>query len=127
MKVYQRGDIIFMEMPTSPESHVQGGMRPWVVVQNNIGNRHSPTTIVCPLTTKLKRLEMPTHVPIAWDSLEISMVMCEQVRVVDVTPDWKYVCTLPKEIMHHIDRALSAAFFFEGGGGTYEDIDEGRS
>lgn len=44
-----------------------------------------------------------------------SMVECEQVRVIDVTDDWKYICTLPPEIMAHVDEALRNAFFYGGG------------
>lgn len=43
------------------------------------------------------------------------MVECEQVRVIDITEDWKYVCTLPPQIMSHIDTALRNAFFYGGG------------
>lgn len=47
--------------------------------------------------------------------LQPSMVECEQVRVIDVTDDWKYLCTLPVEIMRHVDTALRNAFFYGGG------------
>ena len=43
------------------------------------------------------------------------MVECEQVRVVDVSDDWEYICTLPPEIMRHVDTALKNAFFYERG------------
>ena len=115
MKPYQRGDVVLIDVPIPPSGHVQGGKRPWVIVQNNMGNQFSPTSIVVPLTTKLKRLEMPTHVAITWGDLQPSMVECEQVRVIDVTDDWKYLCTLPVEIMRHVDTALRNAFFYGGG------------
>ena len=66
MKPYQRGDVVLIDVPIPSSGHVQGGKRPWVIVQNNLGNQFSPTSIVVPLTTKLKRLEMPTHVAITW-------------------------------------------------------------
>ena len=115
MKPYQRGDVVHIDVPIPSSGHVQGGKRPWVIVQNNMGNQFSPTSIVVPLTTKLKRLEMPTHVAITWGDLQPSMVECEQVRVIDVTDDWKYLCTLPVEIMRHVDTALRNAFFYGGG------------
>ena len=65
--------------------------------------------------TKIKRLELPTHVAVTWGSLQPSMVECEQVRVVDVSDDWEYICTLPPEIMRHVDTALKNAFFYGGG------------
>lgn len=115
MKPYQRGDVVIIDVPIPASGHVQGGKRPWVIVQNNMGNQFSPTSIVVPLTTKMKRLEMPTHVAFVWENLEQSMVECEQVRVIDITEDWKYVCTLPPQIMSHIDTALRNAFFYVGG------------
>ena len=116
MKPYQRGDVVWIDMPYNENSHVMGGTRPWVIVQNNIGNQFSPTSIVCPLTTKFKKLNLPTHVPVTWDKLSPSVVQCEQLRVVDVREDWDYITTLPSEIMAHIDKALLNAFFYSGGG-----------
>ncbi len=115
MKPYQRGDVVLIDIPVPENSHVQGGNRPWLIVQNNVGNQFSPTSIIVPLTTKFKKLEMPTHVPITWENIEPSMVECEQVRVVDVTENWKYICTLPPQIMSHVDEALKNAFFYGGG------------
>ena len=115
-KTYQRGDVVMIDVPMPATGHVQGGNRPWVVVQNEIGNKHSPTSIVVPMTTQMKRLDLPTHVAITWGELLPGMVECEQVRVIDVTDDWKYICTLPKEIMTHVDTALRNAFFYSGGG-----------
>ena len=86
MKPYQRGDVVLIDIPVPENSHVQGGNRPWLIVQNNVGNQFSPTSIIVPLTTKFKKLEMPTHVPITWENIEPSMVECEQVRVVDGKP-----------------------------------------
>ncbi len=118
MKPYQRGDVVIIDIPIPVSSHVQAGKRPWIIVQNNMGNRFSPTSIVVPLTTKFKRLDLPTHIAVTWDNLAPSMAECEQVRVVDVTDDWKYLCTLPAEIMTHVDNALKNAFFYEEGGGV---------
>lgn len=65
----------------------QSGVRPTVVVQNETGNIHSPTTIVCPLTSKIKSMSA-THVELTTtdaDILRDSIVLCEQVRVIDKT------------------------------------------
>lgn len=48
MKRYRRGDVVVIDVPLLAGSHIQAGKRPWVVVQNNVGNRFSPTTIVVP-------------------------------------------------------------------------------
>ena len=63
MKPYQRGDVVLIDVPIPSSGHVQGGKRPWVIVQNNMGNQFSPTSIVVPLTTKLKRLEVFVYSP----------------------------------------------------------------
>ena len=120
-KPYQRGDVVLIDMPLMRNSHVLGGVRPWVIVQNDLGNQFSPTSIVCPLTTQFKKIDMPTHIAIAWDKLLPSVVQCEQVRVVDVRDDWKYIVTLPPEIMEHIDAALRNAFFYKKDVGGYRD------
>lgn len=83
MKSFRRGDIVLIDVPIVDGSRVQGGNRPWLIVQNDVGNRHSPTTIVVPLTSKLKRMEMPTHVIVTGKGIKASMVECEQVRVID--------------------------------------------
>ena len=117
-KTYQRGDVVMIDVPLPTSGHIQAGNRPWIIVQNEMGNKYSPTSIVVPLTTKFKRLDIPTHVAITWGDLLPSMAECEQVRVIDVTEDWKYVCTLPKEIMTHVDTALKNAFFYSEGGSS---------
>lgn len=108
--MYQRGDVVLIAMPIIENSSVQGGYRPWVIVQNDNGNRHSPTTIVIPLTTKIKRLDLPTHVKVDHYGLSPCIALCEQVRVVDVSRIDRYVCTLPSVIMEEIDRGLNYAF-----------------
>ena len=114
MKPYQRGDVVIIDVPIPASGHVQGGKRPWVIVQNNMGNQFSPTSIVVPLTTKMKRLEMPTHVAFVWENLEQSMVECEQVRVIDKSHVKKCICTLSPQVMSYVDKALKNAFFYGG-------------
>ena len=81
MKPYQRGDVVIIDVPIPASGHVQGGKRPWVIVQNNMGNQFSPTSIVVPLTTKMKRLEMPTHVAFVWENLEQSIVYISRLKM----------------------------------------------
>lgn len=77
------------------DGSVQGGTRPVLVLQNDIGNRFSPTTLVCPLTSKPKK-QMPTHVtlPISAGLQKESVALCEQIRVIDKTRLKKMVCRL---------------------------------
>lgn len=115
MKSFRRGDIVLIDVPIVDGSRVQGGNRPWLIVQNDVGNRHSPTTIVVPLTSKLKRMEMPTHVIVTGKSIKASMVECEQVRVIDKSHVKKCICTLSPQVMSYVDKALKNAFFYGGG------------
>ncbi len=79
-----RGDIYLVDL-TSAEGSEQKGIRPAVVVQNEAGNQHSPTTIVCPLTSQIKNMSA-THVALSPKECGVakdSIVLCEQVRVID--------------------------------------------
>ena len=91
MKPYQRGDVVIIDVPIPASGHVQGGKRPWVIVQNNMGNQFSPTSIVVPLTTKMKRLEMPTHVAFVWENLEQSII---DQRITQTTAAFRYSGTM---------------------------------
>lgn len=62
----------------------QGGIRPVLILQNNTGNRHSPTTIIAPITSVQKKSSLPTHIVIDYDFLEsVSVVLLEQIRTID--------------------------------------------
>ena len=63
MNTIRRGDIFYADMSWSIGSE-QGGVRPVLIVQNDIGNKHSPTTIVVSITSKLSKANIPTHVKI---------------------------------------------------------------
>lgn len=81
-----RGEIYLIDLSEQVGSE-QSGVRPAVVVQNETGNMHSPTTIICPLTSKQKAMST-THVELSTEDAEIirdSIVLCEQVRVIDKT------------------------------------------
>ena len=82
----RRGDIVIADLDGATGSE-QGKMRPVLVIQNDTGNKHSPTTIIVPLTSKKKKKGMKTHVLIertAENGLsEDSIALCEQVRTID--------------------------------------------
>ena len=109
---YRRGDIVKFNVPIVKGSSTQGGYRPWLIVQNNAGNRRSSSTIVVPLTTSKTHEHMPTHAKVTGKGLIPSIAKCEQVRVVDVRQDWEYVCRVSRKTMKRVDRALMNAFFY---------------
>lgn len=100
----KRGDVFFADLGCK--------MRPWLVVQNDIGNEHSPQTIVVPLTSKIDK-GLPTHTIVCWGSIHPSAVQCEEIRHVEVNADWEAVEHLPAEIMTHVDKALKIAIGLE--------------
>lgn len=104
MAELKRGDVIFADLGSK--------CRPWVIVQNNIGNRYSPRTIVVPLTSKIKN-KLPTHCVICWGKIRTSAVQCEEIQSVEINDAWEPVEHLPAPIMQHIDKALKIAIGLE--------------
>lgn len=80
-----RGDIYYANLPAGTD-HAQYGQRPVIIIQNNVGNKFSPTTIVAPLTTKKKKTKQPTHFLIeanAENGLRMdSVALLEQIRTI---------------------------------------------
>lgn len=104
-----RGDIYMVEINDSKDSE-QRGIRPAVIIQNDTGNKYSPTTIVAFVTSRHKK-NLPTHVKLHCRGLsKNSTVMLEQVRTVSVKRLLRYVCTLSKQDMKSIDHALRISF-----------------
>ena len=104
----KRGDIYRASLDPVIGSE-QGGVRPVLIVQNDMGNLHSPTVIVAAITTRHKKLQMPTHVPILASECGIrhdSVVLMEQVRTLEKTRLTKYLGTAPPETMRRVDAAL---------------------
>ena len=105
---YLRGDIYYADM----EPHIgskQGGKRPVVVLQNNIGNRHSPTLIVATVTTRTeKKKNQPTHVLVDSNPAfeEPSMILLEQIFTIDKPRIERFMGYASKAEMLRIDMAL---------------------
>lgn len=89
----------------------QGGVRPVLIIQNNIGNQFSPTIIVAPITTEIKKVYQPTHIriPPYFGIARRSMVMLEQIRTIDKSRLREYVGCLDDDVMDYIDEALSVS------------------
>ena len=102
----KRGDVFFADLDPVVGSE-QGGIRPVLVVQNNIGNRYSPTLVVLPLSTA-KKNHMPTHIYICGSKSlpKDSIVLAEQIRTIDRYRLREYVGSIDKEIMDKINRAM---------------------
>ena len=78
-----RGDIFYADLSPAVGSE-QGGLRPVVVLQNNVGNKHAPTTIVAPITSRLSKRQLPTHITFNGCGLpKDSVILMEQIRTID--------------------------------------------
>lgn len=108
---YLRGDIYFADM----EPHIgseQGGTRPVVVLQNDVGNRYAPTLIVATLTSRIeKKMHQPTHVLIDHNPAldRPSVVQLEQIFTIDKTRILRFMGQLSPEKMQEISRAAIAS------------------
>lgn len=104
-----RGDIYFADLSPVIGSE-QGGFRPVLVIQNDIGNKYSPTVIISAITSQIQKARLPTHVelPSQFSGLERdSVVLAEQVRTIDKRRLKRHVSHLEDDIMGRIDEALA--------------------
>lgn len=106
-RIFKRGEIYYADL-TPARGSEQGGARPVVIVQNDVGNKYSPTVIIVPLTTVLTKSKLPTHVTLykAADLPCKSLVLCEQIKTIDKSRLQDYKGTVSSEDMEKIDRAL---------------------
>ena len=104
----RRGDIYYADLRPVVGSE-QGGVRPVLIIQNNIGNRHSPTVICAAITSKMNKAKLPTHIEISAGRYQIeknSVVLLEQIRTIDKQRLREYVCHVDQELMKKVEKAL---------------------
>ncbi len=101
----------------------QGGTRPVLVIQNNVGNCFSPTIIIAPITTRVKKLRQPTHIgiPPFFGLPKSSMAMLEQIRTIDKGRLGDYVGCLDDDVMDYIDEALGISVGLQDPGETMQE------
>lgn len=108
----KRGDIVYADLRPVIGSE-QGGIRPVLIVQNDIGNHFSPTTIVILLTTKDKKSTLPTHVTLHKEQCEglayDSVIMCEQMRTIDKKRIRDKVGRINEESLDEVMRAVKVS------------------
>ena len=109
--IIRRGDIYYADLRPVVGSE-QGGIRPVLVVQNDVGNRHSPTVIVAAITSKMHKAKLPTHIelPKRCGIEKDSVILLEQVRTIDKSRLREKVCHLDQEILSNVDQALRISF-----------------
>ena len=112
--IYRRGDIYLANLNPFKGSE-QGGTRPVLVLQNNDGNYYCPTLIVAPITTKLKKLNLPTHCYFekVRGLSEPSMVSLEQIKTIDKCRIEKYLGKMTREQMTIVEDAIRESLGME--------------
>jgi len=106
--IIQRGDIYYADLRPVVGSE-QGGIRPVLIIQNDVGNRHSPTVICAAITSKMNKAKLPTHIEIdasAYGIEKDSVILLEQLRTIDKKRLKDKVCHLDNSILLKIDKAL---------------------
>ncbi|MCI8326392.1 MAG: type II toxin-antitoxin system PemK/MazF family toxin [Lachnospiraceae bacterium] len=106
--VIHRGDIYYADLRPVVGSE-QGGIRPVLIIQNDIGNKHSPTVICAAITSQMNKAKLPTHVELdsrKYALVKDSVVLLEQLRTIDKKRLKDKVCHLDREILQKVERAL---------------------
>lgn len=104
----QRGDIFYADLSPVVGSE-QGGIRPVLIVQNDVGNRYSPTVIAAAITSQMEKAKLPTHINIKGDGCGLaknSVVLLEQVRTIDKKRLKERMGKVENNYMNRVDRAL---------------------
>lgn len=108
----KRGDIYYADLSPVVGSE-QGGIRPVLIVQNDVGNRYSPTVIAAAITSRQSKTKLPTHIPIEAQGCGLtkdSVVLLEQVRTLDKRRLKEKMGTVDYNSMKEINHALSVSF-----------------
>ena len=106
--IVKRGDVFYADLRPVVGSE-QGGIRPVLIIQNDTGNRHSPTVICAAITSRMTKSKLPTHVELSClscDMVKDSVVLLEQLRTVDKKRLREKVCHLSSDYLEKVDRAL---------------------
>lgn len=106
--IIRRGDIYYADLRPVVGSE-QGGVRPVLVIQNDVGNKHSPTVICAAITSKMNKAKLPTHVELdtkRCDMILDSVILLEQLRTIDKQRLRERICHIDEELQQEVDRAL---------------------
>ncbi|MDO5026405.1 MAG: type II toxin-antitoxin system PemK/MazF family toxin [Tissierellia bacterium] len=107
MKI-KRGDLFYADLSPVVGSE-QGGVRPVIIVQNNVGNKYSPTIIIAPVTSQMNKAKLPTHVRLRGNEFGLpknSVALLEQIRTIDKRRLREKIGSFNKDIMAKIDDAI---------------------
>lgn len=112
----KRGEIYYADLSPVVGSE-QGGVRPVLIIQNDIGNKYSPTVIVCAITSQLSKAKLPTHIELSCKEYNLpkdSVCLLEQIRTLDKKRLQEKVAYIGEQKMKQIERAILISLgFFE--------------
>ncbi len=103
-----RGDIFYADLSPVVGSE-QGGVRPVLVIQNDVGNKYSPTVIIAAITSQLDKAKLPTHIELKKEKFNLakdSVVLLEQIRTLDKRRLQEKICSIDSLTMQSVDIAM---------------------
>ena len=106
--IIKRGDVFYADLRPVVGSE-QGGVRPVLIIQNDVGNKHSPTVICAAITSKMNKAKLPTHIVIdasSYDIVRDSVILLEQLRTIDKRRLKDKICHLRPELLAQVNEAL---------------------
>lgn len=114
--IVKRGDIYYADLSPVVGSE-QGGIRPVLVIQNDIGNKYSPTVIAAAITSRINKAKMPTHIELSAKEYGLnkdSVILLEQVRTLDKRRLREKIGRIDGGLMNSVNNALSISFGLGG-------------
>ena len=114
--VIHRGDIYYADLRPVVGSE-QGGVRPVLIIQNDIGNKHSPTVICAAITSQMNKAKLPTHIELTGRNVGLtkdSVVLLEQIRTIDKRRLREHTGHADRSVMEQVDSALAVSFGLQG-------------
>ena len=110
--IVKRGDIYYADLSPVVGSE-QGGIRPVLIVQNDTGNKHSPTVIAAAITSQINKARLPTHIELSAQTYGLtkdSVVLLEQIRTIDKKRLKERMGKLDDSLMNRVDSAIAVSF-----------------
>lgn len=109
-KILTKGSIVWVNLRGN-EGSEQGGVRPCIVISNDIGNKFSPVVTVATITSRLSKAKLPTHIEVGYEEGldKKSIIMCEQIRTIDKSRIIKYGGKIKRGKMKELDKAINVS------------------
>ena len=114
--IVKRGDIYYADLSPVVGSE-QGGVRPVLIVQNDTGNKHSPTIIAAAITSQMGKARLPTHIAVSAINCGLpkdSVILLEQIRTLDKRRLREHMGKLEESVMRRVDGAIAVSFGLQG-------------